>query len=72
MKLLLFMTRGMSLTAWRDNGSLKRELALYAELARRGVSISIISWGRGEDAAVVAAFPWLRVYEIAGTSSGSV
>lgn len=63
MKLLLFMTRGMSLTAWRDNGSLKRELALYAELARRGVSISIISWGRGEDAAVVAAFPWLRVYE---------
>ena len=42
MKLLLFMTRGMSLTAWRDNGSLKRELALYAELARRGVSISII------------------------------
>jgi glycosyltransferase involved in cell wall biosynthesis/SAM-dependent methyltransferase len=60
--LLLFMTRGMSLAAWRDNGSLERELALYAKLAEHGVSTAIISWGGKEDKAIAAPFPWLRVY----------
>jgi len=62
MNILLFMTRGMSLAAWRDNGSIERELALYAGLAQRGHSIGIISWGGPEDRAVAAAYPWLRVY----------
>ncbi|MDR2051746.1 MAG: glycosyltransferase [Deltaproteobacteria bacterium] len=60
--LLLFMTRGMSLAAWKRNGSLTRELALYERLAERGLRTSVISWGGKEDIAIAAAFPWLSVY----------
>jgi glycosyltransferase involved in cell wall biosynthesis len=52
----------MSLAAWRQNGSLNRELALYAKMAERGVRTSIISWGGREDQLLAAPFPWLRVY----------
>lgn len=62
MNLVLFMTRGMSLTAWQDNGSLERELALYAELAKHDCKTSIISWGDLRDKAIVAPYPWLTVY----------
>ena len=62
MRLLLFMTRGMSLQAWQQNGSLQRELALYAALAERGIRTEIISWGGPEDQDIAAAFPWLRVH----------
>jgi glycosyltransferase involved in cell wall biosynthesis/SAM-dependent methyltransferase len=62
MNLLLFMTRGMSLAAWRQNGSLDRELALYEKLAEHGVRTSVISWGGREDRTIAASFPWLRVY----------
>lgn len=59
MRLILFMTRGMSLAAWEDNGSLERELALYAALARSGWKISVISWGDGRDKAIAKRYPWL-------------
>lgn len=62
MNLVLFMTRGMSLTAWQENGSLGRELALYAELAKHGCKTSIISWGDRRDKAIAARYPWLAVY----------
>lgn len=56
------MTRGMSLTAWQENGSLERELALYAELAKHGCKTAIISWGDRRDKAIAARYPWLAVY----------
>lgn len=62
MNLVLFMTRGMSLTAWQENGSLERELALYAELAKHGCNTAIISWGDQRDKAIAARYPWLTVY----------
>lgn len=62
MNLVLFMTRGMSLTAWQENGSLERELALYAELAKWDCTVSIISWGDGRDKIIAARYPWLRIY----------
>ena len=62
MHLVLFMTRGMSLTAWQENGSLERELALYAELAKHGCKTAIISWGDRRDKAIAARYPWLAVY----------
>lgn len=62
MNLVLFMTRGMSLTAWQENGSLERELSLYAELAKWSCTVSIISWGDGRDKIIAARYPWLRVY----------
>ena len=52
----------MSLTAWQDNGSLERELALYAELAKHDCKTSIISWGDLRDKAIAARYPWLTVY----------
>lgn len=51
----------MSLSAWRDLGSLERELALYAALARLGVQISFVSWGGAEDEALVTHVPGARV-----------
>ena len=62
MHIVLFLTRGMSLAAWDANGSLTRELALYAEFARRGHKISIISWGGAEESVYEGRFPWLKVY----------
>ena len=62
MNLLLFMTRGMYLAAWRQNGSLERELALYEKLAERGLRTSVISWGGREDQDIAAPYPWLRVH----------
>lgn len=62
MQLLLFMTRGMSLTAWEKNGSLSRELALYEKMAEHGVRTSIISWGGKEEKILARRYPWLSVY----------
>ena len=63
MHLLLFMTRGMSLSAWQKNGSLSRELALYEKMAQQhGVKVGIISWGGREDLDIARQFPWLRAY----------
>lgn len=56
------MTRGMSLAAWENNGSLERELALYAELAAHGCKTGIISWGDLSDKKIAARYPWLTVY----------
>lgn len=61
MRFILFMTRGMSLTAWEDNGSLERELALYAALAREGWKITFVSWGDARDKAIAERYPWLTV-----------
>ncbi len=62
MHLALFRTRGMSLAAWKKNGSLSRELALYEKLGKRGVKTSIISWGDKEDKAIARRYSWLKVY----------
>lgn len=55
------MTRGMSLAAWEQNGSLRRELALYEKLAEHGVRTEIISWGDRNDFEIAKRFPWLKV-----------
>ena len=62
MNLLLFMTRGMSLRDWQQNGSLQRELALYAALAEHGIKTGVISWGGQADMDIARPFPWLKVY----------
>lgn len=61
MHIILFMTRGMSLAAWEKNGSLERELALYAELAQYGCKTTIISWGGKYDKIIANRYPWLKV-----------
>ncbi|MDR2075664.1 MAG: glycosyltransferase [Desulfovibrio sp.] len=62
MNILLFMTAGMSLNAWRQAGTLTRELALYERLAGLGAKIGIISYGGKEERELATPFPWLSVH----------
>lgn len=52
MKLVVFFTRGMSLSLWDSEGLLNRELALYHALARLGVSTTFVTYGGPEDLAL--------------------
>lgn len=62
MRIVLFMTRGMSLSRWEETGALSRELALYKEFSQQGHTISIVSWGGPEERGYAKRFPWLKVY----------
>lgn len=44
--LLFVMTPGMTLSAWKDNGSFEREIAVYRSYAKRGWKVKILSFGR--------------------------
>ncbi len=44
--LSLFFTQGMSLQAWHQVGMLNRELAIYRAMQERGVSVSLITYGK--------------------------
>jgi glycosyltransferase involved in cell wall biosynthesis len=48
--LVSFLTRGMSLEAWRRGGMLQRELAPFRELVRRGWQVELVSFGGRRDA----------------------
>jgi len=62
MNLLLFMTYGMSLAKWAENGSIHRELALYEHLNEHGLTVGIVSYGGKEDLEIAKAYPGLVVY----------
>jgi glycosyltransferase involved in cell wall biosynthesis len=47
--LVLFFTKGVSLKTWADNGSLKREIALYLRLQEKGVKVSFVTYGNRFD-----------------------
>jgi glycosyltransferase involved in cell wall biosynthesis len=49
LRLILFFTRNVSLQTWAQNGSLQREIALYSQLRKKGVSISFVTYGSKED-----------------------
>ena len=49
LRLLLCMTRGMSLRGWSRHGVLRRELALYRALHDLGAQITILSYGDETD-----------------------
>lgn len=61
MRLALFLTFGNSLATWQAGGALKRELAIYAEHAKNGISTLLMSYGGPEEANIAADFPWLNV-----------
>jgi len=61
MRLGLFLTLGNSLATWRDAGTLDRELALYREHARNGITTAVVSYGGFEEARIASGYPWLRV-----------
>lgn len=47
--LFLFMTEGMSLTAWQEAGLLERELSLYKKIRPYVKKITIVSYGNKQD-----------------------
>ncbi len=53
MHVVLFLTYGGSLTSWRRGKVLDRELALYQELCKKGVQVTIFSYGDGRDERLV-------------------
>jgi hypothetical protein len=59
--LALFLTEGMSLSAWDQGGMLARELGIYRALSERGVGITVVSWGGAEEAGVAERIPFLTV-----------
>ncbi len=52
--LVLCLTRGMSLNAWRDSGVLEREWALYERLKAHYGQVVVFSYGDTGEAAIVA------------------
>ena len=59
--LFVFMTQGMSLSAWRDLGMLEREMALYQALRPSLSGVTIVSYGGREEQGVVSTFPGIDV-----------
>lgn len=55
--LVVTFTSGMSLTAWRDNGSLTREWAIYERLSRRYGRLALVTYGGVEDETIGASLP---------------
>ena len=49
---VLFLTWDVSLALWLEKGLLQREVRLYKELARRGVRVTLLSWGGAEDRSI--------------------
>jgi glycosyltransferase involved in cell wall biosynthesis len=60
-KLVVFLTRGMSLEKWAQGGVLERELAIYDRLADRGVITTFVSWGGREEGRYTAERPHVHV-----------
>jgi glycosyltransferase involved in cell wall biosynthesis len=60
-KLVLFMTRGMSLAAWEQSGMFEREVALYRRLQERGMFVTFITYGEASDLAYADRIPGIRI-----------
>ncbi len=61
MRVVVFFTRGVSLQAWDKTGMFDREVALYKELQKRGVSVSLLTYGDKVDLAYGSRLPGMRV-----------
>ncbi|MSR77606.1 MAG: glycosyltransferase family 1 protein [Candidatus Omnitrophica bacterium] len=62
MTLCLFLTYGISLKRWDELGILERELALYEKLSKRGIQVSIFTYGDKQDLDYTRRFPGFRIF----------
>lgn len=60
-RLALFFTRGMSLREWDTTGLLVREMALYQQLQRNGVEVTLVTYGGPEDLNYAGRCPGMRI-----------
>lgn len=61
--LVLYLDQGTTLSLFKQIGIFDREMAVFRRLAATGMPVTILSWGRGEDAALVADEPGISVDE---------
>lgn len=61
MDLTLFFTEGVSLQTWDSVGMLPREIALYAELGKRGVRVQFVTYGNRSDLALAEKLGGIEV-----------
>ena len=62
MHIVLFMTKGMSLTRWKEAGLLERETALYRRLAADIGPVTMVTYGGKNDVRLAADFDGLDVF----------
>ena len=60
-RLVFFMTRGMSLEAWDGVGMLEREIALYRRLVDLGIEVSLVTYGGRRELDFSARLPGIRI-----------
>lgn len=59
--LALFFTRRTSLQTWQNAGILDRELAIYRELVRKGVKVTLFTYGDRRETELAASLPEFQV-----------
>jgi len=60
-KLVLFFTRGVSLSTWDQIGMFDREVALYRRLQECGVQVSFLTYGDASDLQYSLRLPGIRI-----------
>ena len=60
-RLILFFTRGISLSTWDKIGMLEREVALYRRMHDYGIGVSFVTYGGAEDLRYAERIPGIPV-----------
>jgi glycosyltransferase involved in cell wall biosynthesis len=61
MRVVVFLTRGVSLRLWDEIGMFEREVALYKRLQGQRVSVSLVTYGDKRDLAYSKELPGIRI-----------
>lgn len=61
MNLVLFFTRGASLTMWDNVGMFEREVAVYRRLCEQGHQVSFVTYGDKRELAFAERLPGIRI-----------
>lgn len=64
MNLYVFFTFGVSLKTWSDTGMLSREMELYDQLQKRGVNVTLVTYGDESDKSYLNQYPGIKVLPI--------
>jgi glycosyltransferase involved in cell wall biosynthesis len=61
LKLTVFLTKGVALQTWAENGTLEREVALYRRLQAEGLHINLVTYGDKTDLHYQDALPGIAI-----------
>lgn len=63
MQIILYLDQGTSLSLYNRIGTLDREMAIYRKLIKRGHSVTILSWSKGEDSELLEQIAPIKVIQ---------